>query len=434
MRRRLVLLSLATTVLVVVAFVIPLCLLVRRQAVETAQVGAERNTQSVAGLVALAVAVTDDPTDVAEAIGVLPAGTIVVLGDATIGTPREGQGTLVAEAERTSSTVFGYVPGGWEMALPVVGGTGVAVVDSFVSDAEMTAGVAGAWTLLGLLALILIGVAVLVADRLGRRLTAPIEDLAHSARRLAEGDLESRVEPTDPEEIRETGEAFNYLAGRLDQLLAEERESAADLSHRLRTPLTSLRLQAESLSDPGEREATLAQVDRLEHAMNQLIELSRSRGSREPGRSVLDEVVAERSAFWSVLAEEQGRVMTTTLEAGSSTVALASDETGVVIDTLVGNVFSHTDPPTPFDIRTGVDDGGRPWLEILDRGSGFQNRSVLERGVSGRGSTGLGLDIVRKSAETTGGSLKIDDRPGGGAVVRVSFGRSLVGGDPHTPG
>lgn len=434
MRRRLVLLSLATTVLVVVAFVIPLCLLVRRQAVETAQVGAERNTQSVAGLVALAVAVSDDPADVAGAIGVLPEGTIVVLGDSTIGTPRTGQGTLVVEAERTRGTVVAYVSGGWEMALPVVGGTSVAVVDSFVSDADMTAGVAGAWILLGSLAVILIGVAVLVADRLGRRLTAPIEDLAHSARRLAEGDLESRVEPADPEEIRETGEAFNYLAGRLDQLLAEERESAADLSHRLRTPLTSLRLQAESLTDPAEREAMLVQVDRLEHSMNQLIELSRSRGSREPGRSILDEVVVERSAFWSVLAEEQGRVMTTALEAGRATVGLAPDETGVLIDTLVGNVFAHTDPPTPFDIRTGVDDGGHPCLEVLDRGPGFTNRSVLERGVSGGGSTGLGLDIVRKSAEATGGSLDVDDRPGGGAVVRVRFGWSRVGGEPHTPG
>ncbi|NIT76487.1 MAG: HAMP domain-containing protein, partial [Thermoplasmata archaeon] len=63
------------------------------------------------------------------------------------------------------------------------------------------------------------------------------------ARRMGEGDLDARVEPSEPEEIRDVGEAFNQLARRLDQLLVEERESVADLSHRLRTPLTSLRLQ-----------------------------------------------------------------------------------------------------------------------------------------------------------------------------------------------
>jgi hypothetical protein len=64
-RRRLVLLSLATTVLVVVSFVLPLGLLVRRQAADSAKVGAEQDAQSVASLVALAVAVSDDADAVA---------------------------------------------------------------------------------------------------------------------------------------------------------------------------------------------------------------------------------------------------------------------------------------------------------------------------------------------------------------------------------
>ncbi len=77
MRRRLVVLSLATTILVVVAFVLPLGLLVRRQATEAAKVSAERDAQSVAALVALAVAVGDDPDAVSAAIGDLPEGTVV---------------------------------------------------------------------------------------------------------------------------------------------------------------------------------------------------------------------------------------------------------------------------------------------------------------------------------------------------------------------
>lgn len=420
MRRRLVLLSLATTVLVVVAFVLPLGLLVRRQAAEAAKVSAERDAQSVAGLVALAVAVGDEPDAVSAVIGDLPEGTAVYLGDTVFGTPSEGQLTLAEQAAGSQSTLAHDVEGGWAIAIPVIGVT-QAVVSSFVTSAQMTSGVYTAWLLLGALALGLVALGVWVADRFGRSLTGPIEDLARSAHKLAEGDLEARVEPSDPEEIRATGEAFNYLAGRLDTLLAEERESAADLSHRLRTPLTSLRLQAEALGDRQEREAIVSQVDRLEHAMNQVIDLARSRATRAPGESEIDRVVSDRAAFWRVLAEEQDREMTLDLSTPGATVAIGNDDLGVVVDTLVGNVFSHTPAGTPFEIRTGLTAGGAPYLEVVDEGPGFEGASP-ERGVSGGGSTGLGLDIVRKIARAVGGELNTDDRPGGGAVVRVVLG------------
>lgn len=422
MRRRLVLLSLATTVLVVVAFVVPLGLLVRRQAIEGAKVAAERDAQSVAALVALAAASSEDPDAIAAALGDLPPGTVVVLGERVIGLPGEGQGTLVVSAADSQRTLAADVAGGWEIALPVVARSQVVIVDSFVTSAQLTSGVATAWVLLGGLALMLIAVAVWVADRLGRALTSPIEELARSAHRLAEGDLEARVALSDPDEIRETGEAFNYLAGRLDLLLAEERETAADLSHRLRTPLTSMRLQAEALGDETEREAMVGQVDRLEHAMNQVIELARSRAAQPPGESDLNRVVAERAAFWHVLADEQGREMTLELADVAVAVSIGQDDLGAMLDALVGNVFAHTPPGTPFDIRTSVNTAGIARLEVADSGPGFRDEAHVERGVSGGGSTGLGLDIVGKTVASGGGTMEIDDRPGGGAVVRVIFG------------
>lgn len=415
------LLSLATTILVVVAFVVPLGLLVRRQAVEAAKVAAERDAQSVAALVALALALGDDPNAVDAYVGDLPDGTVVVIGDEMLGEAREGQGSLVQPASDSLSTVADDVAGGWEIALPVVAGTTVAVVDSFVTATQLNSGVLTAWLLLAALAVALVALAIWVADRLGRSLTTPIEDLAATAHRLADGDLEARVQPSDPEEIRETGEAFNYLAERLDALLAEERESAADLSHRLRTPLTSLRLQAEALGEGSGRAAILSQVDRLEHSVNQVIELARSRAVRSPSVSDLNQVVADRAAFWRVLAEEQGRGMEVDLSHPAPHVAIPSDELGVAVDTLVGNVFAHTPAGTAFEIRTTVEEGV-PFLEVADRGPGFGDPSGVERGVSGGGSTGLGLDIVRKTAEMVGGTVYVNDRPGGGAVVRVRLG------------
>ena len=421
MRRRLALLSLATTALVVISLLVPLGLLVRRQAADRARVQAEREAQSIAGLIGLAVTIDGSAEALEAAVGTLDEGRIIVLSDGTvIGLPHEGQGSLVASARADQATITMVVEGGWEIALPVIGREGSIVVDVFVTDHELTEGVLEAWVLLAALGVVLVGAAVLVADRLGASLVGPITDLATAARHMGEGDLDARVEPSEPEELRDVGEAFNQLARRLDQLLMEERESVADLSHRLRTPLTSLRLQAEKIGDPRDRAEVISQVDRIEQAIDRLIVAARA-GS-EGGRQscVLDEVVDDRSAFWRVLAVEQSRVMTVETDAPAVEVAVSREALEALIDALVGNVFDHTSQGTGFSMRTGVDDG-LPWLEISDAGPGFSDDSLLQRGRSGAGSTGLGLDIARRTAELTGGRLELSNVPNGGRV-RIWFG------------
>ena len=78
------------------------------------------------------------------------------------------------------------------------------------------------------------------------RSTRPIAELARVSQRLADGDLEARADPAGPPEVREVAGSLNYLAGRIRELIWQERETFADLSHRLRTPLTALRLEAEA--------------------------------------------------------------------------------------------------------------------------------------------------------------------------------------------
>ncbi|HEU4321405.1 MAG TPA: HAMP domain-containing sensor histidine kinase [Acidimicrobiia bacterium] len=417
--------SLATTSLVVIALLIPLALLVSRQAADAARIQAERDAQGLASVIGLALTLEIPFEDLEGLIGPLDDGELIVLeGGATIGNPLPGQGSLVASARDDQATIAQIVEGGWEIALPVIGRDSSAVVDIFVTTAELTEGVTTAWLLLGALGVVLVGAAVFVADRLGANLVRPIEDLAVSAHALAEGDLDVRVEPQDPAELREMGDAFNHLADRLDHLLAEEREGVADLSHRLRTPLTSLRLEAERLSDPEERDAIVAHADRLERAMDQVISLTRAPGDRRLTECDLNAVVGGRAEFWRVLADESGRSMEVVLGDGVGLVQLGADEVTVVVDTLVDNVFAHTPGGVGMTVTTGLGPDG-PWLEVADGGPGFRGHTP-GRGVSPGGSTGLGLDIVRKAAVATGGGLRVDDRPGGGAVVHVGFGSGSV--------
>ena len=119
-----------------------------------------------------------------------------------------------------------------------------------------------------------------VADRLVGTVTRPITELARVSHRLAAGELDARASPTGPPEVREVAHGLNHLAGRIRDLIWQERESVADLSHRLRTPLTALRLEAEALPASADPDGRLsAQVQALERAVTSLIEDARTRAA-----------------------------------------------------------------------------------------------------------------------------------------------------------
>jgi len=191
-------------------------------------------------------------------------------------------------------------------------------------------------TVLGLLGLALLAVSVLVADRLARGVVRPMSELAAVSTRLEGGDLSARVVPTGPPEIREVGTALNRLAERIRELLQSERETVADLSHRLRTPVTALRLDAEALRDPEEAERLLGDVDELQRAVDRIIRTAR-RPDREGVRATSDaaSVVRDRAAFWRVLAEDQSRRFSVQVDPVHAVIALGADELAAALDAVL---------------------------------------------------------------------------------------------------
>lgn len=424
MRTQLRQLVAAITSLVLAAFVVPLGLLLRWQAEDRAMVAASLQAQSVSALVATAepaalrVALDQINSRQAQNITVfLPNGT-------AIGDP--GRIDDAVKLARRGLSFAADAPGGREFLVPVQGlPRGTAVIRTFVPERELHRGVTRAWLVLGGLAIALLALAVVLADGLGRNLVRPIRDLAGTADRLAAGDLAARAAPEGPPEIRRVGAELNRLADRIRVLLAAEREEVADLAHRLRTPVAALRLDADSLRTEEEARRIEADVDVLERVVDEVIRSARRPVREGAGASCdLAAVTVERARYWSALAEDDDRDLQVSTAAFPVPVRVSREDLEVVIDALIGNVFTHTPERTPLWILVErADSGGR--LIVEDAGPGFPDAGVLSRGRTGsgrNGSTGLGLDISRRTAEVSGGQVTLGVRGGGGAQVIVDFG------------
>ena len=420
MRRRLAWVFVALAVMLAVGFLVPLGLSVRSQAELRGLAGAQSDARGVATALAAVAGSTGEIPGVAEAEFILATygadDLMIVLPDGTtIGTsPVEATTLPLAEA----GSVVADIDGGAIAVVPVAFADidTPIVVTSFVSDADLREGVATSWLILAALGLIVVLGSVPIADRFAASVTRPVRDLSDAAHRWAGGELTARVAPGGPPEIAESGRAFNLLAERLTDLLAAERERIADLSHRLRTPLAALRLQAESTSDSKQRTALVADIANLEGEVTALIADVRHRGDEEAAVSDLDTVVAQRMGFWQVVAAAQDRELSVE-RPGQGPVPVAAPDADVltVLDNLVQNVLTHTAPSTSFAVTVRSQP---PSLTVADQGDGLPSANVFDRGSTTGESSGLGLDIVRRIAETSGGDVRIGDGPGTTIVVR----------------
>ncbi|MGH3656293.1 MAG: ATP-binding protein [Micromonosporaceae bacterium] len=415
----------ATACLVLVAFVVPLALLVRTVAQSRAITAASADMQAVAVLLA-----SGDLDDVEVGLESTRRPISVFLPDGTVLGPPAPR-TPAVRLATTGRSLSTDTAGGREMVLAVGRTDGTYVVRTVVTEDEQTRGVGSAWGVLAALGLLLVLYGLFLADRFARTLTVPMRDLSAVSGRLARGDLSARAVPAGAPEVRDVAGALNHLAGRITDLLHAERESVADLSHRLRTPLTALRLEAESLADPTESARVTERVDEFQRAVTELIRTARHRAGG-PGRCDATEVVRERVEFWSALADDTDRAVEVSLPDRPVPVGLPPDELTAAVDALLGNVFAHTPDGTRFEVRLTPADPGGALLVVRDHGPGLPAQMLVERGASGGDSTGLGLDFVRRAAALSGGRLHLATGAAGGTTVTVELGAPAA--DPPASG
>ena len=421
MRRRLAVLVSATMAMMLLAFVVPLAVQIRALAADHALDAATTEAKQLSTAVATSApaALPGSVTQLIESAGDRPATVFLPDGSELGSRVRRTDAVRLARRGRSITVDDGS---GREILEAVQSQGGTVVIRCFVSNAELGRGVTQAWLVLAAFALVLLALGVAIADRLLTTVTRPIKELAGVSLRLASGDLDARAAGDGPSEVREVAQSLNHLAERIRDLIWQERESIADLSHRLRTPLTALRLEAEALAESADAGRLTAQVQALEHAVTALIENARQRSSGESGNCDAAQVVSERARFWSVLAEDQGRVMDTSLTPSPVPVGAGAAELAASLDALLGNVFAHTPEGSRFAVLLAARPGGGARVCVADSGPGFGDGDPVRRGASGGGSTGLGLDIARQAAEASGGSLTVGASPSGGGQVIIELG------------
>ncbi len=435
MRRRVLLLVAATTSAVVLAFVIPLCLLVRTLAADRAVAEADQEARNVAVLVSS----LHDSAQLGDAVAAADersaARTSVTMSSGLrLGSSEPAANPSEADLERAraGSAFTSRGEAGTLIVVPVVTETGTEVVSTWVPVAELYRGVTQAWLLIAALGVLLTALALAIADQLGRRVSTPVTRVARIADRLREGDLAARAVPEGPPETKALATALNLLAERIEELLRLERTAVADLSHRLRTPVTALRIDVDRVGDEALAERLRRHVGNLQRSVDAIIKDARRpvRHGMEVGCNAVP-VVRTGVEFWAPLAEDEGRRLEVDLPERGLAVDMDAVDLRDVLDILVDNVFAHTLEGSPFAVRLHRESSaGRDPAAVLRVESGAVKAPENSSGqvgasteAAGSRGTGLGLQIARRALASRGGELQVDFTTTGTAVTaRIPLG------------
>jgi signal transduction histidine kinase len=278
---------------------------------------------------------------------------------------------------------------------------------------------------------------VLIAIAVGggvRRMTRPMNNLIEAARRIESGDYTAQVPEWGSSDIRSVARAFNSMSARLKTMDEQRRSFLADVTHELRTPLSVIRGQAEAIADgvyPADA-AHLAPILDATEALDRLVEDLRTLVLTDAGSLALHKeptdlggLVHDAVESFRTQAESVGVTLTTDIAEKVPNVQVDPARIRQVIGNLLSNAVRHT--PSGGSIKVAVDSSGNvATITITDTGEGIPADllpHVFERFVKGPNSTGsgLGLAIAHDIIQAHGGSVEIQNRPGGGTILTARF-------------
>jgi len=258
------------------------------------------------------------------------------------------------------------------------------------------------------------------------RLARPLRDLTAAAEGFGGPGATPEVEPRGPEDVRRAILAFNAMSARVSAMFDEKDRMLGAIGHDLRTPLASLRIRAESVEPEAERARMIATIEEMTAMLDDTLALARSGRAAENLRPVdisalADTVVEEFRALGHDVGFEEGPRQTERVQPNLLRRAVRN---------LVDNAVKYGG-----SAEVAVRSGPRGIaVEIADRGPGIAEAEIgsvqepfvrLETSRNREtGGSGLGLALARAAAQAHGGTLELENRPGGGLLARILLPRS----------
>jgi signal transduction histidine kinase len=428
MRTRLVLGGVAVVALTLLAFALPLGLVVRAQVVASGLDGFAGGIEQTATLIdersrtcaEVQVTLTALAREDVEVTVFDRAGEVRFVQRSALQDGEAPVATAVVEQAIEGSTGSALVDGRLFVAVPLstpVCGERLVLQGSTSADA-LQQRVRRAWGVLGLAATVAVAAGAITAAAAGRRFARPLESLADAARQLGDGDFTTRAPRAGMEEADAIADALDRTADRLGRAVARGTAFAADASHQLRTPLTALRLHLESArataaADPAAIDDALAEADRLEATIAELVELTQlDAAAREVDLGAL---VRQRVDPWRARATQLGRSLDVRT-APRVRCTVRPTAVAQALEVLVDNAFAHGTGQVDVRVLPATPDSAEDTirLRVLDDGPGMPDDALTDR--SDRGGLplagGRGLALARDLVEAEGGRLVLGSEEG----------------------
>jgi two-component system phosphate regulon sensor histidine kinase PhoR len=274
-----------------------------------------------------------------------------------------------------------------------------------------------------------------------RRMSRPLEEIRQGAERLARGELEARLPVSGAGEAGRLAEALNQMAERLRRLERLRREFVANVSHELKTPITSIKgfvetLQDGALESPEDArkflEIVARHADRLDSIIGDLLLLSRLEQDAEGTGLELETAQLRevlRAAAEACAVKADAKQIKVYLECPVDFPVRVSPpllEQAVV--NLIDNAIKYSEPGAPVYVE-GARAGAEAVVTVRDRGCGIDAEHLPRLGERfyrvdkarsrQQGGTGLGLAIVKHIAQAHGGRVTVESVPGEGSVFHL---------------
>ena len=277
---------------------------------------------------------------------------------------------------------------------------------------------------------------------LAAHLVAPLRRLRRVVDSFGQGDLTARVGSTRKDEIGELSRSFDEMAGRIETLLAAERQLLQDVSHELRSPLARLDVAVDLALTSDDRGKSLGRIKRdigrLSVLVNELLQLTRAEGDpseldREGVR--LDDLLRGLVEDCAVEAEAKGCRLNLR-EVEPCSVGGERELLHRAVENLVRNAIRHTPQGTEVDVGLELHEEAA-MIEVRDHGPGvpdallgaiFQPFFRVEGHRSrASGGVGLGLAIARRAVDLHGGRISASNaHPGLVVTIQLPYAQAAV--------